>query len=86
MTISLPIFPISFYDGEWIDFAQGADWSFLTNSNAMDITREVELHWGPMVSEMVMLFNPDGPDQSEPPDLVAPLSTLEYNYLPLMLK
>lgn len=86
ISIAFPTSPSSFYNGEWLEFAQGADWSFTTNSNETVVFRSGEFYWGPMISEMVRLHNPDGPDQSEPPDLVAPMSTLKYNYLPFIAK
>jgi hypothetical protein len=90
VSIAFPTKPSSFYDGEWIEFAQGADWSFVSNSSTDKLSRDSGFYWGPMVSDLVMTYNPDGPDQSEPPDLVPPGnpdSDSDYKiYLPILLK
>ena len=83
VSISLPMNPISFYDGEWLDLATGADWSFV-NPNAQSSIQTDGYNWGPMISDLVFLNNPDGDDDPLPPDLVAP-GILYSIYLPIVI-
>lgn len=80
VSISLPLNPISFYDGEWLEFAEGADWSFVNPGSSSVMTTE-GFNWGSMVSDLVYVNNPLGEDDPLPPELLAPL--LEFKvYLP----
>ncbi len=84
VSIALPRDPISFYDGEWIEFANGADWSF-ANPGIQSVTTVDGFNWGPMVSDLIFINNPQGEDDPLPPD---PLPLLiQYNfYIPLILR
>lgn len=66
----MPVFSNSWYSGEWLDFAQGANWFNTSQVRSVLLDENVEFHWGPMVSEMVLEFNPDDPDVSTPPELI----------------
>lgn len=84
VSIGLPRNPISFYDGEWLEFANGADWSF-ANPGIQSATTVDGFNWGPMVSDLIFINNPQGEDDPLPPD---PLPLLiQYNfYIPLILR
>lgn len=83
VAISLPTNPISFYIGDWLDFATGADWSFL-NPTIQSTTLTDGYYWGPMISDLILLNNPEGDDDPLPPDLVSPGIMYDI-YLPLIM-
>lgn len=86
VSIELPREKKSFYNGDWIKFGTGANWDYGNYSKAA--VSEVEGYdWGPMISELVYLYNPDSEDQPNPPDPVPLLIIEEYPiYLPLILR
>ncbi len=84
ITIAFPTKPTSFYSGDWVEFAQGADWSSLTSSSINQLSREGSFYWGPMISEFVMTFNPNELDQSTPPKLVS-LFYVHKTFLPMIV-
>lgn len=84
VSIALPLNPMSFYDGEWLDFAAGADWSFTTPTVQASIQVE-GYNWGPMVSELIAQNNPEGKDDPLPPDPLSLLVRYEI-YLPMLTR
>jgi len=82
VAISLPTNPISFYIGEWFDFAAGADWSY-ANHSINNTTNTEGYNWGPMISDLIFLYNPNGADDPIPPDLVAPGIKIDL-FLPMI--
>jgi formylglycine-generating enzyme required for sulfatase activity len=88
ISINLPINKTSFYNGEFLEFANGADWVG-TIPDYDGLSRSTTgLFWGPMISDFVMTYNPDSTDQSYPPDLL-PLVFIDNNFylfLPLFTK
>ncbi len=89
VTITLPMNPISFYGGDWLEFAEGTDWTFIFPAKDQESARTSPMEWGPMVSDLVMLYNPDGTDQPFPPNPIEP-GIGEYPfydiYLPLIIR
>jgi len=88
VSIGLPRSRISFYNPDWLDFAVGADWIISPTSTSLsDIKTEPELSWGAFISDMVLTYNPEEPDQPEPSPLVSPI-TLDFKklFLPILLK
>jgi len=84
VSIAMPLSPMLFYDGAWLEFATGADWTF-TGAVTQPPTVVEGFNWGPMVSDLVELNNADGEDDVNPPEL-APLLGWYRAYLPLVLK
>jgi formylglycine-generating enzyme required for sulfatase activity len=84
VSIFLPTESSSFYDGEWLDFAEGADWSFATIASRSETSELSGMNWGPLISELVMLNNPEAPDHPDPPELVAPITLPTRIFLPLI--
>ncbi len=84
VSIALPVNPFSFYDEEWLDFATGADWSFVIPGT--QTSPQVEgYYWGPMVSDLIFNNNPEGEDEPLPPDPLPML--IEYRfYIPMIQK
>ncbi len=80
VSIALPRNPISFYIGDWLEFASGADWSFV-NSGVQSSIAIDGFNWGPMVSDLVLINNPAGEDEPLPPDLL-PLLGFDKIFLP----
>jgi len=74
VSISLPMKPMSFYVGSWMEFGKGADWSFLNGTKTLATLEEEEGYdWGPMISELIFINNPDGVDDPNPPELMQKL-------------
>lgn len=69
VSIALPVNPISFYDEEWLDFASGADWSFVIPGRQTS-TQVEGYYWGPMVSDLIFKNNSEDEDEPLPPDLL----------------
>jgi Leucine-rich repeat (LRR) protein len=81
LSIALPQERALFYTGDWLDFADGADWT----STIADTTST--LSWGRMVSDLVMRNNPDAASLTLPPALVSPLLTHTVSiFLPGILR
>ncbi len=81
----LPRNRISFYTGDWLDFADGTVWGLGPRIGAIHSVDEV-FEWGPMIVDLVNTFNPDAPDEPLPPDPVAPLSSLKWIFLPTVMR
>ena len=84
VSIALPLNPISFYDGEWLEFAAGADWSFVNPGTQASIKVD-GFNWGPMVSDLIAQNNPQGEDDPLPPDPL-PLIVNYSIYLPILIR
>jgi len=84
VSIALPLNPISFYKGEWLDFASGADWSFVSPST-QSFPQMADYNWGPMVSDLISLNNPEGVDEPTPPEPVPMLVHYEI-FIPMILR
>jgi|GEM_PF-4130357 hypothetical protein len=84
VSISLPRNPISFYTGDWLEFGSGADWSFV-NPKMQSSTAIEGYNWGPMISDLVRLYNPDGEDDPLPPDPL-PLIPIYGVLIPMLFK
>lgn len=84
VSIALPLDPASFYDGEWLEFAAGADWSFV-NPGAQSSVKVDGYNWGPMVSDLIAQNNPQGEDDPLPPEPL-PLLISYGIYLPILVR
>jgi len=84
VSIALPLNPASFYDGEWLEFAAGADWSFV-NPGAQASIKVDGYNWGPMVSDLIAQNNPQGEDDPLPPEPL-PLLISYGIYLPILIR
>ena len=83
VSIFSPFSPFSFYTADWLDFAEGADWTFaLASGEAAD---EIT-NWGSFVSTYVMETNPTAPDDPNPPPLLPPIRTEFFTYLPVITR
>jgi hypothetical protein len=82
VSIALPRNRMSFYTGDWLDLAQGANWQ--SSLSSMSIMSD-ENEWGPFVSELVMNYNPSSPDDPNPPDPISPMVQYQI-YLPMITK
>jgi hypothetical protein len=88
VTITFPFNPISFYTGEWLDFAQGTDWAFLNRSGSIQTDNSTDFYWGKMISLMIEENNPNGEDQPNPPDAVeiyTPIKSVFESYFPIVI-
>ena len=84
VSIALPLNPASFYDGEWLEFAAGADWSFV-NPGAQASIKVDGYNWGPMVSDLIAQNNPQDEDDPLPPEPL-PLLISYGIYLPILIR
>ena len=85
VSIALPRSPMSFYNGEWLDFATGADWTFINNSTVQSSIQVDGYNWGPMVSDLIAHNNPEGEDSPLPPDPLPLLVRYEI-FLPILTR
>ncbi|MFC2036403.1 clostripain-related cysteine peptidase [Chloroflexota bacterium] len=85
ISVAVPRDRMSFYTFEWLDFAQGANWTLgMTGSGKSTADNGVE--WGPLLVSLVGQFNPDAPGTSEPPDPGPFLVSGWKMYLPIVLR
>jgi hypothetical protein len=76
----------SFYSGDWLDFATGANWNNRSQStNQITQSADDTIEWGPMLVDYVLQTDPDASDNPNPPDLLAPLIAPSTVYLPLVM-
>jgi hypothetical protein len=80
VSIFFPGTSSSFYDGFNNDFADGTNWGSVTGLAAA----QAGLAWGPMLVDYIAQVNPNGPDDSTPPEPAARLSPFFDVFLPLI--
>ena len=80
VSFAFPRSRISFYDGDYLDFAAGTFW-WNTSSNFISETFE----WGPMLVDFVDEFYPDVPDSPLPPEPVPFLIMIDI-FLPIIMR
>jgi len=86
VSIGLPRTKISFYNGDWLDFATGANW-IISPLSIPSSTKNPDLSWGNFVSDFVLEFNPDEPDMSSPPPLIGLIDySPKFIRLPLIVR
>lgn len=84
VSIFFPNYSRSFYKSSWLDFAAGTVWNINDIGNASNSFVEITdtNDWGPMIVEYVRQTNPSIPDNPNPPELLAPLMTIQSVFLP----
>ena len=72
----------SFYKGQFLQFAEGTQWS----TSTLGQLGQGGPAWGPFLVQFIQATNPQGEDISKPPPLLAKESIGTYLYLPLILR
>lgn len=73
---------MSIKGSSWLDFVTGADWPYINPTTQSSVQIEVYIQ-DPLVSEMIEPNNPEGDDDSLPPDPL-PLFVNYEVFLPMI--
>jgi hypothetical protein len=85
VTVPRSVHPL-FYTSNWLDFAEGADWTAIRAAPSNLDAPENAFEWGPLLVDLMSEFNPDAPDVAEPPDPLPPLVPVWPTYLPVVVR